>query len=412
MRVGSPHVRSLSRPTTGKNSVNTSASFKDTKTDIQEATNQSLMITLSLFVVRLFNVHTLHSDFPQIKEKLFTHIKTFDNDGSQQPKRNFVVSSSLPTPSDFGHTGFQDVVPSFTLLKEGVNSSESHFWRDREAFCEVKCSKEDSPDSTKKRNNKNVLVQAAHYARLHMSASPFQLFSVGLLIYGDRFSVAFFDRGGVQVSPESNIWDDLTAFIRVVRSLTFHMSAIELGQDPTVTMLSPEEQTLVRKGILNDVLVDPFPTYRVTAGGSSNREWYTLGAPIWSSVSLFGRGTAIWKVFDPTTGKTLILKNYWRARERRPESEVYRSIKGDHPAVAKFEEGGDVRFPGEDRLISAAALRCPGNHEATRNDPTLHRLLLWTVGRPLWEAESEYEIMQGMRDALLGKSFFDVGCWD
>lgn len=223
--------------------------------------------------------------------------------------------------SDFGHDHFQTLKPDFTLLKSGIESKDSKLWRDREGTCEIKASAGDSPKSTKDGNATAVLVQAADYARLHMSASPFQLFSICLLIYGDKFAVAQFDRRGAQVSPEFDMWENLQKFLRVVRCITCHMSAVELGQDPTVS-------------VVTDTLNKSFPVYKVAMGGTDNRVWHTVGKPIWSSVSLLGRGTAIWKVSDPSTGKILILKNYWHTKGRQSESDVYRSVKGTHPSLS------------------------------------------------------------------------------
>jgi hypothetical protein len=76
----------------------------------------------------------------------------------------------------------------------------------------------------------SIVTQAADYARFHISARPFQLFSVGLLIFGTSFCVTIFDHGGVQFSSVHDIWSP--EFFRVVRCLTCNMSPVELGQDP------------------------------------------------------------------------------------------------------------------------------------------------------------------------------------
>lgn len=311
--------------------------------------------------------------------------------------------------ADFGHTHFQTVRPDFTLLKSEVERTKSKLWRDREGFCEVKASAKDSPNSTRTPGNATtVLVQAADYARLHMSASPFQVFSIGLLIYGHKFAIAYFDRGGAQVTPGYDMWVNLKDFIRVVRCMTWHMSSIELGQDPSVSLVPDNLQRLMYNAEevrASEPANESYPMYRVTMGGTGTQEWYTLGKPIWSSVSLFGRGTTIWKVYDPKTKKILILKNYWHPERRHSESHIYQSIRGAHPAVANFEYGDDVSFPGEKCLISAATLRSPSDHnteEDDEDDPVLHRAFLSTIGKPLWEADSEYEIIKGMRDAIQG----------
>jgi hypothetical protein len=207
---------------------------------------------------------------------------------------------------------------------------------------------------------KAIATQAADYARLHISAQPFQLFSIGLLIFGTNFCVAIFDRDGVQFSPVHDIWSPV--FICVVRCLTCDMSPVELGQDPTVRILSdsearPWQQKAVSIGLQPTEHIQ-FPTYAVTMGKGS-RCWYTLGVPIWSSLSLLGRGTVVWRVCDSTNpSKLLVLKNAWRSNGRLPESMIYESIICKHPGVADYEFGDDVVFPGNgDRLISVKNLR-------------------------------------------------------
>jgi hypothetical protein len=217
----------------------------------------------------------------------------------------------------------------------------------------------------------------------------------------------YFDRDGVQFSPVHDIWSPV--FIRVVRCLTCDMSPVELGQDPTVRILSdaqavPWQKKAVSLGLQSTQRIQ-FPTYAITMG-KGNRCWYTLGVPIWSSLSLLGRGTVVWRVCDSNNpNKLLVLKNAWRSSGRLPESTIYESIIGKHPGVANYEFGDDVVFPGHsDRLICVNNLRCEDwkDEENTAATPVLHRLLVSTYGRPLWDCTSELELLKGLRAALKG----------
>jgi len=245
---------------------------------------------------------------------------------------------------------------------------------------------------------KDIVTQAADYARLHMSARPFQLFSVGLLIFGSKFCVAIFDRDGIQFSPVKDIWDDVRTFIRVIRRLACDMSPVQLGQDPTIRILTDRE-AVPWQHKAKEMGLQSFPIYAVTMGTGSHC-WYTLGPPIWSSLSLLGRGTTVWRVCDSSKpDEILVLKNAWRSGERLAESTIYEAIQGTHPGVAEYKFGADVVFPGEDRLISVNNLR--GDSGIT-NMPILHRLLIATIGRPLWDYTSDLELLQGVRSALKG----------
>ncbi|KAH9942890.1 hypothetical protein B0H21DRAFT_810613 [Amylocystis lapponica] len=256
---------------------------------------------------------------------------------------------------------------------------------------------------------KPIVAQAADCARIHLSARPFQLFSIGLLIFGSQFCVGIFDRDGVTFSPTLDMWADVRMFIRVVRRLMCDMSPIELGQDPTVRVLSCAEAGEVRRraeatGARLTRAVD-YPTFAVTMG-KGVRCWYTLGAPIWTSLSLLGRGTEVWRVCDSAdTNRLLVLKSAWRSSDRLAEATLYEGISGKHPGVADYDVGADVVFPGaDDRVISVKNLRDSSCDDA-RNTPILHRLLTRTYGRPMWEYDSELELLKGFRAALEGHRF-------
>jgi hypothetical protein len=81
---------------------------------------------------------------------------------------------------------------------------------------------------------------------------------------------------------------------------------------------------------------------------------------------------------------------------------IYQSIHGDHPALAELHQGKDVLFPGGQRYITARNLRNPALENKIDGDVFLHRLLLKSRGRPLWEYRSEKELLQGIRAALSG----------
>jgi hypothetical protein len=225
---------------------------------------------------------------------------------------------------------------------------------------------------------------------------------------GSSFSVevcfAIFDRAGVLFSTIHDMWKDTEIFIRVIRSLTCHLSSVELGQDPTVTTLPDQQHEIWRNQTKNLGREAPkdFPTFVITMGGPGSPSWHTIGLPIWASVSLLGRGTSVWLVRENGAGPVLVLKNSWRSASRVSESMIYGSIHGDHPALAKLHNGEDVLFPGEQRYITAHNLRSPALGDKIDGDVCLHRLLLKSHGRPLWEYRSEKELLQGIRAALSG----------
>ena len=108
----------------------------------------------------------------------------------------------------------------------------------------------------------------------------------------------------------------------------------------------------------------------------------------------------------------MILKTAWRNLNsaRTSESYIYLSIETPNPrGLAEFECGGDVRFPGLAGFpITMRNLRVDIFHRTFGDDfnqPTmvLHRLILCTVGRPLWEYALDRDLLTGFCDALEGE---------
>ncbi|KAL7277933.1 hypothetical protein ACG7TL_007881 [Trametes sanguinea] len=321
-----------------------------------------------------------------------------DEAPGSRPKRCFRNQTEVLIPDEEHTLGYPRFIPDFSLLEDRSLCS-SRLWSDRAGFVEVKASSQQRPEvDVEKREVSRILTQVAHYARLHLSARPFSVFSVSIMIFGCDFCVSIFDRGGAQVSPIYNMFRNSDTFIRVIRSVTRILSDGELGRDPSVS-LAPSSVSSSSDG----------PAWIVGAVGSDRRQWCTTGRAIWSSLSLFGRATAVWPVreineHNELVGDAMILKSTWRSSDRDPESFVYQNIKGSHPGLAKFIAGGDAVFPSHDEnqeAITVHSLRgVPVSHgERTK---VLHRLLIESVGKPVWMYETDRELLEGLIGALKG----------
>ncbi|KAL0946161.1 hypothetical protein HGRIS_012424 [Hohenbuehelia grisea] len=126
------------------------------------------------------------------------------------------------------------------------------------------------------------------------------------------------------------------------------------------------------------------------------------------------------KFLDPT--EICILKNAWRSNRRDSESQIYSTVECETEGVAQFLHGGDVQFVDSTAAISVFNLRSEslwGSIDAPSysglrssqelgfqnlDQPTsiLHRLVLKTQGRPLWEFRDYLELLLGFRAALVG----------
>ncbi|KAF9457835.1 hypothetical protein BDZ94DRAFT_1202158 [Collybia nuda] len=364
-------------------------------------------------------------------EKILTFMENYQakTAGKKKYSRHFGANLGKKMTVEPHTLGFPEADPDFVCREPSTTTpADMTLWRHSAAFLEVKPSNGQGPrpQSADSGTVLSIVAQSADYARLHMSARPFQLFTVGVLIFGEEFCVGIFDRGGITFSPIHNMWKDLEIFIQVVRRISCDLSPYELGQDPTVEMLDIEDSVskqvatilnnkpkILAKKLNQPTKYSSFPTYRVSFGGTDPRQWVTAGPPIWNSVSLIGRGTSVWKVYaiHSENGalalkEAYILKSSWRSSGRHPESAIYGSITASHPGVAKFHTGNDVKFPGNiDRLVSVDELRISTSAQDKTETKILHRLLLSTIGRPLYEYPSELHLVKAVRAAIEGHKF-------
>jgi len=125
---------------------------------------------------------------------------------------------------------------------------------------------------------------------------------------------------------------------------------------------------------------------------------------------------------QPGKGKSFILKNAWRACARLAESTVYKMLcsatkeSGSHlsdlDGVAQFVEGGDIFDPRQPKeVIKVSSHRIgfgkPINKE---DDPVLHRLVLASHGRKLYEFVTFSQLMRGAKKMNGGTGNTSVQC--
>lgn len=274
-------------------------------------------------------------------------------------------------------------------------------------FIELKTSCEQ--DASQSESIPDILWQSANYARLHMTAHPFSLFCIGIMISGSSFSAGIFDCDGVTVSPVHSLWDlntrqlddeGIRVFIKLIRSVTCILSDEVTGHDLTVTEIALYDR---------HTDTDGYSSYTFSLGGKSEddtRRWCAIGPPFWRSVSYTGRGTQVWGFREYKDGKLvgpeMVMKTAWRTLRRTTETHIYGMVEGKHPGLVEFVDGSDVAFSGQPSTpITVYGLR---GYEPDEDgtERVLHRLVLKTVGRPLWEYGSGLEPVRAMRAAVLG----------
>ncbi|KAJ3550719.1 hypothetical protein NM688_g5011 [Phlebia brevispora] len=335
------------------------------------------------------------------------------HNGPVARSRHFLRCSDEDLASEAHTPGFPNINPGLVLLdsetpiiesQEGDSVEQQRTfrysleWRYRAGFVVVKPTSFEGPMSPEGGPMADIVLRAADYARLHMTARPFQLFSVGLLIYGLKFCVVIFDHGGATFSREGNLdtpngWK---LFVRIVRCLAVTMTDEDLGRDPTVEVLPSNHAAIPRlreeAHTLGVDVSDSCSTFSVSLGDGTGRRWATI-AMIWSSVSLIGRGTVVWLVQElkdgVPEGTVKVMKTAWRSSRRMSEADIYRSVQNaqdyrGHPCVARLYAGGDVKSR-DGPHISVSSLRA-----------------IILQDEPIWEYESEEMLIRGIRAAVQG----------
>jgi hypothetical protein len=304
---------------------------------------------------------------------------------------------------------FEKRRPDLVLVDHSIQEHRQDwcFWRHIAVLLEVKRDRSDGPNPADGTTLTALAAQLADMARLHLAARPFMRYSVSLTVCGSIFNLAIFDRAGGVVSKDYSVIKDLDTFIRVICRLGRDLDAYDLGLDRTVVPLHPLGGWT------------KFPEFQLTVGGST---YITQGVPLWQSTSLVGRGTFVWVVRREVNGeqdgkggaKTFILKNAWRACARLAESTVYKMLSGatqestshltNLEGVAKFVDGGDV-FDAQqpnDMIKVSSHRKGFGKPINENDDPALHRLVLASHGRKLYEFVTFSQLMRAAKQMSSG----------
>ncbi|KAG0695480.1 hypothetical protein DFH29DRAFT_880013 [Suillus ampliporus] len=158
-------------------------------------------------------------------------------------------------------------------------------WRQICGFIEVTLEFKDGPNTSSNTTVKTIVSQGVNYARLIMTARPFQLPAA----YDAR--------------------DFLST--RTRQDSSFEGHSYYQSEYPSLLVLN--------MALWVQMVI---------------RIWKIVGAPIWSSLSLYiasGR-------------QEVVLKTVWRSQTGQSEPDVYRHIKSPFPGVAELSVGDDVRI--------------------------------------------------------------------
>lgn len=297
-----------------------------------------------------------------------------------------------------------DIDPQTT----GEVDPSSLFRRQQGFFVEINWDKNEDPMPKKNISSriKRSCAQAADYAGIQFCARPFNIFTIGLVIFSSEFRVGIFDRAGIQFSPSYSLWGP--KFICVMRRLTCDMDSYAMGMDPTVKF--HPGSTLYSLTYPKFIVGLGGPTKYSDRPGQITRT--TSGYPIWTSLSLIGRGTAVWQCEDGS-----LLKVAWRKQGRSREADIYQRVDIRRGVgIAHFVDGGDVHAVtfNDGIPISTNFIRdVIADKNARKLVPqewnrVLHRVLINPIGKPLHAINSVNELAGGLQDIARGTCDYSI----
>ncbi|TFY57946.1 hypothetical protein EVJ58_g6716 [Rhodofomes roseus] len=260
------------------------------------------------------------------------------------------------------HSTKPDVVATVPTIPNDVDALK---WRNIAFVIEVKRADDDDPmlKVTERRNS--TLVQLAKSARNIMLAQG-RLFVLLVGIYGSKARIYRFDRAGAVVSQAFQYAREPAIFYEFLWRLVHphHAACRVVGGDPTIRLANKREQQKAQNWVHK---LDPtcifthedrkacrFITVNNKKGNdkASSRK-YLVYRLLFVNPRLFTRGTAVWEALElntenESTGKRVVIKDYWRQLVRTPESDFYEDMIDAHmefTGVAEYKYGEDLGAP-------------------------------------------------------------------
>ena len=389
--------------------------------------------------------------FPKTKRPLFIN------------HANKVMKFPFAMCDDEDHETKPDIVVSIPKLQHLAPRDR---WRNVAFIFEAKGTSGDDPMRKHTLRHEETLVQLAISARNIMLAQG-RLYAFTIGIYGHKARIFRFDRAGAVCSPSFDyilrpdvLYNFMWRFIHPIDK-----RCALLGDDPTSTLGTSNDRALVRAFAKKH---DPSYKHtaeiqkavrRITlTDDAGNERCYLVYKLLFLNSRLFSRATTVWQAVEldetgKTVGEPVVIKEAWRQFLRTSEIRHYQDM---HEAVdaaaedaalslshiAEFSHGDDLglretkqlfrdgcatstvddtsfsgsvddldedeinkfRFPPANvfghRTVSASCRPTAG----PEHDRSHVRIVLKTVGKPITDFDSTYEMVTALRDAIIGTS--------
>ncbi|KAA8912526.1 hypothetical protein FN846DRAFT_932902 [Sphaerosporella brunnea] len=286
----------------------------------------------------------------------------------------------------------------------------------------------------------NIVLQLANYAREVFGSQPNRRFVPAFTLCGSDMRVWHFDRAGACGSTVINIHTRPALFLAAITSFAT-MDATAVGFDRTIFYQvgdGPEvvfDPTVHWPGDVYPHIYIPSPSDNSNSpADTSSMSGTALSIdPDWVSrrIAIATRGSACWKARprDGSSEWVYIVKDQWRSSGRDPEGRYLQLHSNSTPGLPQYLGHNDVFLPGsaEPVVDDIRGLR-PDLPTKTTNPPPkslppgltsknllaagcqidnrVHtRLVSGPVGRPLKQFGTYTNLLQALRDAIVGHRY-------
>ncbi|KAG1905190.1 uncharacterized protein F5891DRAFT_943966 [Suillus fuscotomentosus] len=252
----------------------------------------------------------------------------------------------------------------------------------------------------------DTLGQITSYAVAQLG-TQYRTHAFSVLIIHNRARIIRWDREGAIVTNTFNYYHESHLayfFYRFARA-----SPALHGIDTSVTPASNEDAALTRTVLKLATTTCMLKVAVPQDPAIEDSDWLTLiiPQPVAKCFLLIGRWTCTCPVFDILNNRVVMFKDSWRMslKDVLPEGETHKLLKSHNVRnVTSCIAFNDVIHTTPEQntqtvKFGSAKWACP-NKAVTPH--ILHRLVLDLVGKQLTDFESSRELVQSVRDALLG----------
>lgn len=223
-----------------------------------------------------------------------------------------------------------------------------------------------------------------------LAQQPNRNYSRSLTVTETHFRLVHYDRSGTYISPVFNIHKHHNIFIRYVLGLSSPDESI-LGFDTSVKW---EIDSTTGRKISGTITVEEY----VDADTTSIPLTYELDMndPPLVRSSIRGRGTVGWHALDPATKGRVLIKDAWRTSSRESECDLLKAARNIRGVVDMLSF--------QDRCAQTSDYRSPGFRAKDFSNRIKLRIVMKRYGPSVWYFKSRLQLLQALRDALIGKS--------